>query len=166
MEEGNGCCSIYIGTKEDPERLKSIAKSFNVPVEEMECQGCRSDKRIGYCENCKMFKCASAKGIDFCGTCEDYPCADLKQFQAILPHRIELWKSQERIKEVGYEKWYTEMLEYYACHECGTINSAYDIACRKCGVSPSCSYLELNHQEIIKRLSGMEEALATLKKNS
>ena len=157
-------CSIYIGTKEDPERLKSLAENFNVSVEEMECEGCRSDKRIGYCKNCKMDKCVSAKGIDFCGSCEDYPCEDLKQFQAVLPHRLELWKSQERINEVGYEKWYAEMLKHYACPKCGTINSAYDMACRKCGVSPSCSYVGLNQNEIIKRMSGMEEALATLKK--
>jgi hypothetical protein len=158
------CCSIYIGTKEDPERLKVLAERFNVPVEEMECKGCRSDKKIGYCHDCKMVKCASAKGIDFCGACADYPCEDLQQFQAILPHRIELWESQERIKEVGYEKWYAEKLAHYACPQCGTINSAYDLACRKCGVSPSCKYVEVNQQEIIRRLSSLEEDAAALTK--
>jgi hypothetical protein len=113
-----------------------------------------------------MFKCASGKGIDFCGSCEDYPCKELKEFQAILPHRIELWKSQERIREVGCEKWYAEMLEHYACPECGTINSAHDMACRKCGNSPGCAYVKSNRREIEKRLSGMGEALKTLKKNS
>jgi hypothetical protein len=184
MENQNGCsknpdkkeaavcglfcpsCSIFIGTKEDPERLKNLADNFNVPVEKMKCKGCRSDKRIGYCENCKMFKCSAAKGIDFCGACEEYPCEDLKAFQAILPHRIELWRSQERIREVGYEKWYAEMLEHYTCPGCGTINSAYDMVCRKCGVSPSCLYVEVNQQEIEKRLSVMGEALETLKKSS
>ena len=29
-------CSIYIGTKEDPERLESMAKNFNIPVKDME----------------------------------------------------------------------------------------------------------------------------------
>jgi hypothetical protein len=163
-------CSIYIGTKEDPERLKSLAENFNLPVEEMECAGCRSDKRTGYCKTCKMVKCASAKGIDFCGACEDYPCEDLKQFQAVLPHRIELWKSQERIREVGYEKWYAEMLEHYACPQCGTINSSYDMACRKCGVTPSCKYVELNQEGVMRRLSEMskvmEEFKAKLKENS
>lgn len=60
-----------------------------------------------------------------------------------MPHRIELWKSQERIKEVGYEKWYAEMIEHYSCTECHTLNSAYDIACRKCGRTPSCNYVNL-----------------------
>ena len=148
-------CSIFIGTQEDPERLENLAKTFNAPVKEMACNGCRSDKRIGYCENCVMFKCAAEKGIDFCGACDDYPCEDLKQFQTILPHRIELWKSQKRIQEAGCEKWYAEMLEHYGCPECGTINSAYDTACRKCGSAPSCKYVEVNREEINARLSAM-----------
>ena len=157
-------CSIYIGTTEDSERLKSLADNMNLPVEEMQCAGCRSDKRIGYCQGCQMVQCAAGKGIDFCGACEDYPCEELKQFQALFPHRIELWKNQERIKEVGWAKWYTEMLYRYSCPQCGTINSAYDMACRKCGASPSCAYVESNQQEIAQRLANMEEAMETLKK--
>jgi uncharacterized OB-fold protein len=67
-----------------------------------------------------------------------------------MPHRIELWKSQERIKEVGYEKWYEEMISHYSCSECGTLNSPYDIVCRKCGATPSCSYVNLHKDEIIQ----------------
>lgn len=162
-------CAIYIGTKEDPERLKSIAEDFNLPVEAMRCTGCRSDTRGAYCKTCKMIKCASSKGIDFCIECEEYPCKDLTQFQEVLPHRIELWKSQERIKEVGYETWYTEMLKHYACPQCGTLNSSYDAACRECEVTPSCQYVELNREEIMSRLTEMpkvlEELRAKLKSN-
>lgn len=156
-------CSIYIGTKEDPERLKSLAENFNVPVEEMECKGCRSDTRIGYCTNCKMFSCASEKGIDFCGECEEYPCMEIKQFQSILPHRVELWDSQKRIREAGCEKWFAEMLEHYRCPECGTINSAYDMACRKCGTTPGSKYVEVNQEEIMKRMSDIENIKEELK---
>jgi hypothetical protein len=162
-------CSIYIGTKEDPERLKDLADRFGLQVKEVECAGCRSEKRTGYCKTCIMVKCAAEKGIDFCGSCEDYPCEDLKEFQSVLPHRIELWKSLERIKEVGYEKWYSEMLKHFSCPLCGTINSAYDMACRKCGVTPSCKYVELNQDEIKRRLSEMpkiEEEIKNKLKNN
>jgi hypothetical protein len=74
-----------------------------------------------------MAKCAAAKGVDFCGECAKYPCGDLRAFQAEMPHRIELWKSQARIKEAGYEKWYAEMIEHYSCQKCGTLNSTYDL---------------------------------------
>lgn len=142
-------CTIFIGAKDDPERLKTAAGRLQRPVEEMECHGCRTEKRCFYCkENCKMASCAAEKGIDFCGDCAEYPCTELKAFQAQMPHRIELWKSQERIKEVGYERWSAEMIEHYSCPACGTINSAYDLACRKCGKTPSCNYVSEHQDEI------------------
>ncbi len=146
-------CTAFIGTREDPERLAAMARRFQRSAEELHCDGCRTAKRCFYCETkCTMAKCAAGKGVDFCGDCPDYPCNDLKTFQAEAPHRIELWRSQERIKEVGYEKWYAEMIEHYSCPACGTINSAYDIACRKCGASPSSAYVRLHKDEIMKHL--------------
>ena len=85
---------------------------------------------------------------NFCGQCPEYPCADLKTFQAARPHRVELWKSQERIREAGYETWYAEMVAHYSCPACHTMNSAYDPACRKCGETPSCAYVRLHKEEI------------------
>ena len=56
-------CTVFIGTKEDPQRLKAIADRFQMPVEEWECEGCRSEKRSYYCKNiCKMAACAAEKG--------------------------------------------------------------------------------------------------------
>jgi uncharacterized OB-fold protein len=70
-----------------------------------------------------------------------------------MPHRIELWRSQARIREVGYEQWYAEMIEHYSCKKCGTLNSAYDMACRKCGSTPSCSYVSLHKEEIMHHMA-------------
>lgn len=150
-------CSVFIGTREDPARLKKIAERLQRPVEELECHGCRTEKRCFYCETkCTMAKCASEKGIDFCGECTKYPCEELRAFQAELPHRIELWKSLERIKEAGYEKWYEEMIEHYSCPKCRTINSAYDLSCRKCGTNPSCAYVSLHKDKIIQHLAKLK----------
>ncbi len=146
-------CTIFIGTQEDPERLKGIAERLQRTVEELECHGCRSEKRCFYCGSCKKTRCAAEKGIEFCGECTEYPCEDLRIFQAEMPHRIELWKAQELIKEVGYEKWYGEMIEHYSCPECRTLNSAYDLVCRKCGKTPSCTYVSLHKDKIIQHLA-------------
>jgi hypothetical protein len=144
-------CSLYIGTAEDPERLKALSARFQIPVEELLCHGCRSEKRAFFCRDiCKMTKCAAAKGVDFCGECGEYPCADLKAFQVQMPHRIELWKNLDRIREAGFEKWYKEMVERYACAGCGALNSAYDIACRKCGNTPGCNYVRDHKDEIMQ----------------
>lgn len=147
-------CTVFIGTREDPKRLKIIAERVQRTVEELRCDGCRSAERCFYCrEKCKMGKCASERGVDFCGECREYPCEDLKTFQAEMPHRIELWKSQERIKEVGYEKWFAEMVVHYSCPECHTLNSAYDLKCRNCGREPSCDYVSQHKDAITRHLT-------------
>lgn len=145
-------CSLYIGTSEKPDRLKAMARRMNRPVEDLECQGCRAEKRSFFCRNiCKMSSCAAEKGIEFCGECDEYPCLELKAFQAERPHRIELWEAHQRIREVGYETWYAEMVEHYSCPECGTINSAYDASCHQCGATPSCAYVKRHQDEIIQQ---------------
>jgi len=144
-------CTAFIGTREDPKRLEAMALRLKRPVEDLYCSGCRSDKRCFYCKShCTMATCAAQKGVEFCGECMEYPCEKLKVFQAEAPHRIELWQSQERIRDAGYEKWYAEMVEHYSCPACGTINSAYDISCWKCGASPSCAYVRLHKDEIMR----------------
>ncbi|MBC2725288.1 DUF3795 domain-containing protein [Desulfosporosinus sp.] len=146
-------CSVYIATKEDPERLKRLAKILNQTIEETHCEGCRSEHRTVYCKNCTMIECARRKGIEFCGECEEFPCEEIKTFQSLMPHRLDLWQSQKRIKDVGYEQWSWEMGEHYSCPECRTLNSAYDMVCRKCGNTPSCSYVEMNKEAILNHIT-------------
>jgi hypothetical protein len=141
-------CSWFIATTEDPERLKRHAARMHLSEEESKCYGCRSNKRLPYCEKCKMSSCAAERGIDFCSECDEYPCDDLKQFQSAMPHRIELWSNLERIKSVGYKQWLKEMRANYTCPRCRTINSTYDPECRKCGEKPSCNYVAKHKQEI------------------
>jgi len=147
-------CHVFIATREDQARLAAMAVRFQKPLEELQCYGCRSGKRCFFCRTvCTMAKCAAGKGVEFCGACVDYPCRDLKEFQSLAPHRIELWRSQARIKEAGYETWYREMIEHFSCGKCGTINSAYDLNCRKCGNEPSCAYVGEHKQAIEQHLS-------------
>jgi hypothetical protein len=141
-------CTIFIATNEDPARLKELAARFQLPEEELKCGGCRSDMRTPYCQQCKMFACAAERGLDFCVECSEYPCAELKQFQSQAPHRIELWEDLERIGAVGHQQWLIEVNQKYTCPECRSINSAYDLKCRKCGQVPSCSYVAKHRQAI------------------
>ncbi len=150
-------CTIFIGTREDAERLQVLAERMQKPIEELKCSGCRTETRCFYCrEKCTMAKCASEKGVEFCGECAEYPCEVLRTFQSAMPHRIELWKSHERIRKAGFEKWYEEMIEHYSCPKCGTVNSAYDLKCRKCGASPGSAYVALHKDEIVRQLSRMK----------
>jgi len=91
-------CIIFIAQRESPEKRKKIAENLHLSVEALKCDGCRAENRFTYCETCKLEPCAAEKGLDFCGECEEYPCEMLKEFQAAMPHRIELWQAQARIK--------------------------------------------------------------------
>jgi len=59
-------CTVFIGTREDPQRLRTIAERVQKPLEELHCDGCRSGERCFYCrERCKMGTCAQGEGVDF-----------------------------------------------------------------------------------------------------
>ena len=143
-------CKLFIGTREEPEQLASLAQQIGKNVDELKCDGCRSDRLCFFCKTqCIMKPCAAEKGIDFCGECDEYPCDDIKKFQSARPHRRELWESQKRIKEEGYEKWFLYMTSHYACPECGVLNSAYNVACRRCGHTPSNAYVKRHLEAVL-----------------
>lgn len=144
-------CRYYIATQEN-EGLEELAKSAGQPVEQIRCNGCRSDTVTYYCRTCDMKLCAMEKGIDFCSECGEYPCDMLKEFQAAKPHRIELFPSLDYAKENGYPAWREKMIANYSCEKCGTINSIYQFDCRKCNNDPSNPYVGRNREKIIEAL--------------
>jgi len=150
-------CTVFVASQEDPARLTFLADMSGITPEEMRCNGCRSDKRIPYCDNCKLYPCAQEKGIDFCGECDEYPCDDLKEFQSLAPHRLELWEAHEEIVKDGYEKWMEKMKDHYSCPQCETINSAYDFKCRSCNNEPSNKYNERHGKKVMEFLAKQQE---------
>jgi hypothetical protein len=71
-----------------------------------------------------------------------------------MPHRVELFKSLDRIKEVGWEKWYVEIVARHSCTKCSKLNGWYDFTCNNCGNIPSSPFVADNL-----------EKLSTIKKN-
>ena len=131
-----GACSVYLATREEPARLEILAAKLGQSVEETRCLGCRSDLRSQHCRSCTFVECASARGHFVCGECQDYPCAPFSQFQAACPHRAEIPADMAQILEAGPATWALGIPERYACPACGTVNAAYDLACRRCGHVP------------------------------
>ena len=150
-------CTIYIGSTEEPERLAATAGRFGVSVEEARCNGCRSDVQSFYCQACEIKKCADDRGLEFCSFCDEYPCQMLKEFQAQLPHRAELFEDGERIREAGGDQWFEEVRARYICQACSAINSAYDLACRKCGNEPGSPFAEMHRERIEEVLKKVAE---------
>lgn len=144
-------CLLYIATKYQPERLVQLAAKYGKSAEELQCNGCRSDKLSFYCVTCKIKECIKQKGLNMCGDCSEYPCGILTEFQSKMPHRLELFKSLDYCKEHGLESWRQKMIEDYSC-ACGTINTPYDFKCRNCGKYPSSEFVKRNAEEILKQM--------------
>lgn len=145
-------CTFYIGTHEDPARLERLATAFGMSADRLLCDGCWSERRLFYCDDCRLFACAQQKGFTSCGECPDSPCPDLQAFVAERPHRSDICADLARIAEIGREAWVVEAAARYSCPDCGTLNSAYDLRCRKCGRDPSNAYVEAHREEIVTRM--------------
>jgi hypothetical protein len=145
-------CTVYIGTHEDPVRLRRLATGFGVSEDAIRCDGCRGERRLFYCRDCFMTRCATERGYAFCGECPECPCPELEDFIAERPHRADIRRNLARIAEVGGDVWMAEAAARHTCPECGTLNSAYDLKCRNCGRDPSCAYVEEHRTIIIARL--------------
>ncbi len=145
-------CTFYIGTHEDPARIDRMAATFGVSREVLLCDGCRGDRRLYYCRDCYMPICAADRGLSFCGECPDCPCSELEAFVQERPHRADIHADLARIHEIGPDAWLAEATEKYSCPACGTLNSAYDLMCRKCGHDPASPYVETHRDAIVARL--------------
>ncbi len=142
-------CAIYQYTQQNNEAaLNLIAQRMNVPQDAIRCTGCRTSTKTAYCSNCHMIRCASGKGLEFCGECPDFPCKELEDFKSKMPHRVEIYESLERIKQAGWETWYTEMMEHFTCPGCHKINGWYDIQCKSCSHDPGSPFAN-KHREVL-----------------
>jgi hypothetical protein len=148
-----GACSAYLATREDPARLEQLASRLGQTPEETRCEGCRSGTLSKHCRSCKLAACATERGHAFCGECPEFPCAPFEAFRSALPHRRDILADMSRITGVGTAAWLEEIPKRYACEVCGTINSAYDLACRFCRESPGNDYIREHGEAIRTHLS-------------
>jgi hypothetical protein len=137
-----GSCGIYLATQEnDTQRILEYALVLNQSYDETVCEGCRGDKKSAHClKMCSFIDCSKERKVSHCGECEKFPCINLVEFQSKMPHRIEIIKWLAELKEVGTKQWLIEMRNRFTCGNCETVNSGYDISCRKCKITPSCAF--------------------------
>lgn len=147
-----GACGIYLATHEnDNEKILQYALVLNQTFEETFCDGCSSKRKSLHCSKmCTFIDCKQQKSVNICSECDEFPCNALQEFKSKMPHRIEILNAQTRMKEIGVEKWLWEMKDYFACSHCKTANSAYHLACRKCGNTPSCKFVS-QHRDLIEQ---------------
>jgi hypothetical protein len=143
-------CPLYIASTEAPERLASFGK----PLADVTCHGCRSDVLSASCRSCKVRACAAAKGVVFCAECAEWPCAEVATIavkSVIEPGHLE--RDGQMIRAQGREAWAAAKVADHACPSCGAINSAYSLACWRCGHDPSCAFVSRNRDAIVRLLA-------------
>jgi len=92
-------------------------------------------------------KCQQKKGVSFCGNCSEFFCEKLKDFSIKMPHRIEIEQSHILLS-IDWKKWLIFQNNRFRCSVCNTINSAYHLSCRNCGIKPSCQFVEIHNETI------------------
>jgi hypothetical protein len=155
-------CPLFLGSTDDAALLESFCKRSGKSREEATCHGCRSDALSWHCRSCKLKACAQEKGLAFCAHCPEFPCAKFRRFAdgdledplvaGKRPHRMEVMQDCQTIKEMGWQAWSLRMVVDYSCAACGTINSAYNVRCRKCGSVPGNAFVGRNQEAILKFL--------------
>jgi hypothetical protein len=133
--------------------LSLVAGRLAQTIEETRCTGCRTALLSKYCRTCSLVTCAGDRHLSFCNQCPDFPCSEFEAFQTGRPHRLELKRDLALCEELGVREWLRRAEARYSCRSCGTVNSAYDIRCRKCGREPGSAFVAEHGAAILKDMA-------------
>ena len=130
-----GVCSILIAYRDNNQKFKErLAPVFQCTPEEIECEGCLSDKVFGYCRVCSIKSCVLTKGYEGCHQCSDWPCDLVHNIPLPIGKKV-VMRSIPRWRELGSEKWAEEEERRYTCPECGGKLFRGARRCHQCGIS-------------------------------
>ena len=129
-----GICGLYCGTcpnylayrENDVEQLAKISQARGIPIEEIRCDGCLSDRVISFCVECRhgFRQCAKEKGVTWCFECPDFPCQRLSDFTNVhivdgISHHAHVIDDLQSIREHGIEVWVEKQERAGRCPQCG-----------------------------------------------
>ena len=127
-----GVCSVYVAdTNNDIGLKEKIAPVYGVTVEELQCDGCNSDRLFKYCRTCSIRDCVTQKGFEGCYQCRDFPCKFTEAFPTEAGRKI-MSQAISRWRELGTEKWVEEENKRYRCPQCGAGLLRGARRCRNC----------------------------------
>jgi len=135
-----GACPGYLAYREnDVEELNRISQRVGIPVGEVRCNGCLSDRVLPQCVDCRHgFRgCAEDKGVTWCFQCPEMPCQRLRDFLDIhvvngISHHAHVIDNLQYMKENGVEKWVKKQEEASCCPECGKKVYWFGRECPQC----------------------------------
>ena len=129
-----GICGLYCGTcpnclayqENDTEQLEEISRRTNIPVSEIRCDGCLSDKVMPQCVECShgFRRCAEDKNVTWCFQCSEFPCQRLEDFTDGhiidgISHHAHVIEDLKDMKAHGIEQWLEKQERAGHCPQCG-----------------------------------------------
>ena len=141
-----GVCGIYIADKSNnrkfQERFLSVYQgkiagkgkmpnSENLTVEDIQCNGCLSNKQFLHCRKCEIKNCVLEKGYKGCHQCDEFPCKYIENFPMTLGKKVIL-RAIPYWRQVGTQKWIQDEEARYICPKCGNKVFRGAVRCNKC----------------------------------
>ena len=129
-----GICGIYCGTcpqylasrENDTGMMAEISREHNIPLAEVRCDGCLSDRVITFCKDCRhgFRQCAREKNVTWCFECADFPCPRLRNHKDVhivngISHHAHIIDGLRYMKRHGIEAWVEQQDKAGRCPECG-----------------------------------------------
>ncbi|MCX6649387.1 MAG: DUF3795 domain-containing protein [Candidatus Bathyarchaeota archaeon] len=131
-----GACFIYRAERDGGALLDEVAKRYNVPKEEIRCNGCSGPHAEQWrnCQGCNLVACQRRRGIGNCAQCEEFEtCPDYGYLTRFAAYRGEdLMRNLKRI-ESGDSGLLEEQERRWRCPRCDAPLMWYDNKCRRCG---------------------------------
>lgn len=126
-----GSCEVFIATQNNT--IEQLSAKYQIPVDLLKCEGCRSYVVSLFCRNCAMKKCSQQKNIFTCANCNEFPCSVLKAFENDQHlHHKGVIKSLVSLADIGNEKWLLKQQERWTCNKCESAFSWYENQCLNC----------------------------------
>src|SRR4030042_3535953 len=131
-----GVCSILIAYRDGNEKFKErlVALYGLKSPDEIRCEGCVSEERVAYCEQCPIRDCCDKKGIEGCHQCDDFPCSLIEKFPLEVGKKVIL-RAIPEWKELGTEAWVEQEEKRYHCPDCDYALFRGAKRCRNCGIA-------------------------------
>ncbi len=137
-----GVCGVYYAPRDKNEKLMELLVSFyqdripnleNISTEDLQCEGCLSDKLSAFCKTCSIRDCTQKKGSAGCHECDDFPCELIENFPLPIGRKVCLRAIPYR-RKFGTEKWVADEEARYVCPECDNKIFRGAKGCNRCKI--------------------------------
>jgi len=146
-----GSCALYRAYKDGGEYLRQKSKEWEMPIEQIRCEGCHAltPNCAGY--ECKIVRCLDSKGLEYCFECIEYEQHACEKYEEgarkCAENNVDLRTNLERIKAGETKAWLEECEDKFKCPSCGNplpVLGWDKINCYHCGVNLSNKYPPLS----------------------